>query len=221
MDDSVAYIENLSFRGDSRPVLSMTDTVMSTTKSGNISASHDAIDLEDEVIVVGENTVSMTTKDGGKNWTILPKNPGYSFNMVQLMTQKEDGTWVRTGEVISLQRKQVGTNEDGIPTWDYLTQYSTDNGKTWETRSYVDGNGVPGRITMNNRITQGKSGRIYYACCDNNNEDFGYTTIWYTDDKGKTWTKSETDLDAKAVGYCIQEVVCLETDSGVPAGILP
>lgn len=212
-DDAVAYVESLSYRADSRPVLSETETVMDSTY---FSASHDLIDKGDEVVVVGENKKSMTTSDGGKTWNVntTPKE-GYSFNIVQLMESDGSGGYRRTGECISVYREKVGQNKDGVPTYDYITYYSKDNGDTWERRSFVDGNGVAGRITMNNRITQGRSGRVYYACCDNNNEDYGYTSIWYTDDKGKTWTRSENDLDAKKLGYCIQEVVCLETESGV------
>ena len=122
----------------------------------------------------------------------------------------------RTNEVISVKRTKTGTDENGVGLYNYLTYYSTNNGASWIKRDgYLAPESVAGRITMNNRITQGKSGRVYFASCDNNNEDFGYTTIWYTDDKGVTWHKSETDLDAKVTGYCIQEVVCLETDEGI------
>lgn len=158
MDDSVAYVESVSYRGDAKPLLALTDTVLIGT---TISPTMDMIERsEDEIVMVSENQQWMSTTDGGKNWKLEGKLGG-SFNMIRLVEyDRESDTYNRTEEIVAVGRYNAGHNEDGISTYNYKTFYSANNGENWTELDSVMPTAIPNRITMNNRITQGPVRKI-------------------------------------------------------------
>ncbi len=201
LDDAVAYIENVSYRGDAKILHGLYDY------PGVLGdpATLDMIEDGDKIMLVGSSSKRVSTIDGGKSWQYEEVVSGDSNNIVALPT----------GELISVVHKQIGVNEMGIETYQDFSYISYDNGKSWTEQGPIQPSAKNNRITMGNRIKVGASGRIYFACCDNNDETKGHIVIWYSDNKGKTWTKSKTEFKSEEQGYPIQEAVCLETESGV------
>lgn len=82
---------------------------------------------------------------------------------------------------------------------------SNDDGKTWEDAGAIlvtpwHGDSGCNALNMNDKLNQISTGRIFY-CQNFHSAVEGTTTdgrivfceFWYSDDKGRTWTKSETD----------------------------
>ena len=97
-----------------------------------------------------------------------------------------------------------------------VSQTSTDEGKTWTdggvlcVRKYEtddDGNSVGPywACTMNDRITQTSTGRIFYSQGyegkgSSDTYNVVYSEIYYSDDNGATWSKSENRAES-GLGY--------------------
>jgi len=136
-----------------------------------------------------QSTVAFESKDNGVTWTKRDKwTDTYGYvNILRL----NNGDWLK---IASKGDKKI-------------SQTSSDDGKTW-----VDGGTIcvtpfrndavlnAGAANMNDKIFQsGTTNRIFYS---QNYEVFGKGTFegkfvfcefFYSDDNGKTWTKSETD----------------------------
>lgn len=198
-DDCVGLVKRVSYRGDEKILLATTDW-----RGGPTTA--DMIETEDEIIVVsGGNGVK--TSDGGKNWQ--------TYNMPQSNMWSENTLQLDNGKILSFQRRRVDTDENGRALYTYFCCESLDYGQTWKELCRVMPDALPGRLSMQNRLTQGHSGRIYFACSETNDEEFGALSIWYSDDEGRSWTCSETYMDGVVEDLCIQEGVIIETLSGI------
>ena len=201
LNDAVAYIENISYRGDAKMLHGLYDY---PGVLGDPSTM-DKIEDGDKITLMSGAAKRVYTTDGGKTWQYEEGIAGDSGNIAELPS----------GECISIVRKQIGVNEMGIATYQDFSYISYDRGKSWTEQGPVQPFAKNNRITMGNRITVGPSGRVYYASGENNDETKGHIVVYYTDNKGKTWTKSKTEFKADVQGHPIQEGVCLETASGV------
>lgn len=197
LSNGIAYLDNVVYRGDAKPILGMTDSPL----KGYITL--DLIETEEELILTNESG-GYKTSNGGKTWTTIAAKGMMSYNMVRL----------QNGQLLSLVRWAAGTDENGQTIYTYHSGISKDDGNTWTDQGAIMEDALPGRLSMNNRVTQGPSGRIYFASSETNNEDYGALAIWYSDNNGEDWTESETYMDATQTGFCIQEGVVIELESG-------
>lgn len=196
INKGTAILDNVVYRGDTKPLPGVTDTPIS---DGPITL--DMIENGDEVIMVGGSSGGYKTSDGGHNWERVGGTNMMSYNLAQLPN----------GELLSFVHKNTGKDAEGRDVYNYLCGVSSDNGQTWREIGYVMEDSLPGRLSMNNRLTVGASGRVYFVSSETNNEDYGAFAIWYSDDNGRSWTQSETYMDGVVEGYCIQEGVVVET----------
>lgn len=198
LSDCVATIENVYYRGDTKPVPALTDSPILG------STTNDMIETEEEIIITSGGGGHVTS-DGGKTWGKYVPKGDISENMVQLKD---------SNELLSFKRFADGVSEDGHTCYNYRCSVSRDYGQTWEVLvNKVMPVSLPGRLSMQNRLTQGHSGRVYFVTSETNNEAYGAFAIWYSDDAGRSWKESETYLDGEVEGYCIQEGVVVETKS--------
>ena len=142
---------------------------------------------------------TFTSKDNGTSWDRAEEawTPTYGYpNILRL----KNGDWLK---IATLER-------DGIRY--KASQTSSDDGKTWvdggnicfarfENRNEPEpGKAIAGAGNMNDKVTQMSNGRIFYGqnyeCSPYAATVDGRTVFcefYYSDDNGKTWTKSETD----------------------------
>jgi hypothetical protein len=71
------------------------------------------------------------------------------------------------------------------------------------------------RITMNGKLMQSSNGRVFFVSGETEDENIGMLWIYYSDDEGKTWTKSETVFTHGGTGENLQEGAIVEMDDGV------
>ncbi len=220
--DNAVEVDNVSFRGDGRPVLSMTDT---PDKASGLGATCDIIEHEDGSLqVVSEIGYSLITPDAGKTWSTGPVKVGYyKQNILQLTKVLEDGTRVLSDEVLSfVPRATGGTDANGKALGNTAVYYSPDRGSTWENWGdmYPEPVGDAYGFTADG-VKQGPSGRIYAAHSRDDlipvgvfTEDAGVIQCVYSDDGGKTWTLGGI-VSYADVGTVVNEAQILERHDGV------
>lgn len=148
-------------------------------------------ELRDSTLIYENHKDGDTFKstDNGQSWeraeTWVPP-VGY-MNVFRL----QNGDWIRTA------KKRIDD------TYYMITRTSSDDGKTWVDggiicRTQFHGIQGVGAGNMNDKLSQGASGRIYYS--QNYESHVGpvdgrivFCEFYYSDDNGTTWTKSETD----------------------------
>lgn len=203
VNKGMAYVYDVDYRGDAKIVKDLVNNP--NAGLGLLQTADMLIGDEGQMVFIGDSNAQRDVSyDGGKTWVKEDGVPGDGHNMVKL----------NSGELLNVQRKQTGEDETGSATYAYYAHISYDNGDSWEDLGPIH-EPKAHRITMQNRLTTGASGRVYFACCENNDESKGHTAIYYSDDKGKTWKKSQPEFKAEEQGIMIAEVVCLETQSGV------
>jgi len=115
------------------------------------------------------------------------KDPGGYMNVLSL----GGGRFIRTARRIF----------DGVPY--VVSLFSDDDGTTWREGGRIcmaerDGNPNAHAGNMNDKLSVGASGRIYFGqnYAMKNGDTFGgrvvFCELFYTDDNGETWQKSET-----------------------------
>lgn len=196
INDGLVYLDSVKYRGDAKPILSVLEDVHS-----DASPTFDLIeDGEDYVLINSNNRYRSSNK--GESWTKEAALPKSDFNVLRLSS----------GELISIYKETI-THEDGSKVYPHYVSISTDNGATWQDWGRITDKPLAG-YAMNNRITQGKSGRIYWSASVDTNEDAGIAEVFYSDDKGKTWTRSKTYLDGYKYNTVVAETVVLEMLDG-------
>ena len=196
-------VSNVSYRGDAKPMVSMTDT--SQAYSTN---TMDMFENGDALYLVNDNANAKTTVDGGKTWkeVAIGGNGGMiSRNVVEM----------DNGELLSLKRTRVDDNAQGHKQYVNIAYVSTDKGASWTQVGQVQESGYYDRDQMAGRSSQGKSGRVYFVSAELSNENYGLSRVYYSDDYGRTWTASKTDISGWTEGYAIQEVTVHELSSGI------
>ncbi len=199
-------INEVSYRGDAKVVYGVQNEPWRDKTSGT-----DLIEVGNKLVMASDGKRAVST-DGGKTWKEEDRKDGDSSSVETLSS----------GKILSVRREvvqQAVTEKDESgkdvivepALYQHISYISEDNGETWTRQGPVQTEpALEYRLTMPNRVTQGASGRIYFASCENNDETAGDTVIYYSDNEGWTWTASETRMDAKEIGFCVQEVVCLD-----------
>jgi len=145
------------------------------------------------LIFTHHSEATFTSRDNGKTWERRDKwtdTHGY-VNILRLIN----------GDFM----KMIYRTEDDGCTY-VMSQTSSDDGATWVDggkllRTPYGGNTTANAGNMNDKITQLASGRIFYGmnyeCAVKSAPVKGkyivFCEFYYSDDNGKTWTKSETD----------------------------
>ena len=157
-------------------------------------------ELNGRIYVCGERTTLVST-DGGETFTQRADLPKRSYNMIVL----------QSGHVLSLIRQNKASSGQGI--W-YESYLSTDGGLTYSGpyRIHFDANNY--RFTMNGRVMQASDGRIFFVSGETENENIGMLWVYYSDDEGKTWTKSKSIFNQSTTGLNLQEGVIVDLGNG-------
>lgn len=202
LDNCVASVKDVSYRGDAKPLLGVTEYIPESK-----SHTMDMIETEDAIILTN-NVVAYVTQDGGKTWNNHTTPAEEASNQIAQLP---------SGKLLSLEKVKGTKDAAGRDTYTYYCYVSEDYGQTWtrQSQSTVMNDELPGRANTNNRLTVGKSGRVYFTDSETNDEAYGALSVYYSDDEGITWSKSETHMDAKETGFSIQEAVIAETWSGI------
>ena len=180
LNTATVEVLDFSYEGASRPI---PGAITFTNNAG----SPDVFELEEGHIFVtaGVNNAYESTDDG-LTWSF--KNLGkYTNNTIVLSS----------GTVVYVKRTQVGEGENYV---DY-SYVSTDGGETFEG-PYPIQSYVRNRITMNNKLTESTSGRLFFASGESGHgvEHEGGERIFYSDDEGRTWVGANLlALDGKTV----------------------
>jgi len=142
------------------------------------------------------SNANFKSTDGGITW-VKNDEAVFGSNGYPGFLRLTDGTWITTD------RKTVNGSQYMI------SKTSTDDGKTWTDGGIItaavyptDGKGgsVAKAVNMNDKITEmATTGRIFYSqnyeVADRSKPNDGkivFCEFFYSDDKGKTWTKSDT-----------------------------
>ncbi len=219
--DNFVYLENASYRGDARPVLSMTDSV---ELASGLGATCDIIELADGTLqVVTELGNSNYTDDGGKTWTKGPSNSAYKQNILQLRVKQADGTYALGDEVLSfIPMATGGADENGKALGNVKIWHSSDRGATWEEWGFMFPEPIGDTYFFTAEgVKQGPSGRLYAAPSRDDlmepgifSEDAGVAQCVYSDDGGRTWTLGGI-VSYKDVKSVINEPQIVESHDGV------
>ncbi len=207
--DITATISDFHYEGTGRPVVG-TDSFVFT----NVS-SPDVFEYEEgHIYVISGSSKAMESTDDGYTFSINNNLGKYSNNTIRLAS----GTIVYTAR----------TNE-GNGNYRDVAFVSKDNGKTFEGPFPIQ-NYLRNRITMNNKLTEGSTGRLFFASGESGDgvEGEGGIRVFYSDDEGRTWTganmmgldgklitgNDEARMDAENTGVNCQESRVVELPDG-------
>ncbi len=201
LDDCVASVKDVSYRGDAKPMLGVAEYI-----AGNQYHTRDMIENEEGIILTNRYD-AFITRDGGKTWS------SYKFADTHPYAVENQIARLASGELLSMKRVTEGTDDAGREIYNYECYMSTDEGATWtkQNSGLIMPVSLPGRQCICNRLTVGKSGRVYFSPGETGDEAYGALTVYYSDDKGATWYPSNTHMNAKETGFAIQEAVVHET----------
>ncbi len=204
LSDAEANVSNINYRGDAKPMVGLTNYAI---KHGMSTA--DMVEVGDNMVMIAEGlTGSYFTSDGGKTWT--------SKGFIPLVEQAgRSAMRMSNGEIITITRTNVTKDDTGKWLRVNGVHVSADDGATWTTLDPIQDDYTYDRDQMAGRISQGASGRVYYISAEVGNENFGISTLFYSDDFGRSWTPSETPIDGWELGFAHQEPVVHELPNGV------
>jgi hypothetical protein len=204
--DGSATIHNISYYGDSRPVRG----AVLHNLEGIVEPTVEAFDRGEEIVLTSTGTGRAVSSDGGKTFVREPSVTGDGFNVYQFVDENGNPT----GELLDLVFFKTGNTESGAIIRNARIYRSYDYGDTWTEEGLLYPEAEP---LLNYRycgITRGPSGRMYYCVQYANDEKEGSCLALYSDDKGKTWTKSETYIDFREIGVRNQETMVVELSDG-------
>ncbi len=203
ISDGVASIESFSYRGDTKPLVDVRDTV-------NVGTTQEMIEQKDGSIILGNLGSRSMTTDGGKTWTSLGADGWMSPHVLRL----------RNGAVVAKTGQRLGTTEWGRPAYSQIIGISYDDGKTWTQQGVLKEGNHEGHGNTIHRLSEGPLlpgkdyGRLYFiGSYTLRSENYGNATVWYSDDMGKTWTEGFT-FTYENMGYTnMQEPVVVATET--------
>ncbi len=203
ISDGVASIESFSYRGDTKPLIDVRDTV-------HVGMTQEMIEREDGSIVLGNLGGRSVTTDGGRTWTALDADGWMSPHVLRL----------RNGALIAKTGQRVGNTAYGRPAYEQKIAVSYDDGKTWEYLGAMIEGAHDGHGNTIHRLTEGPLlpgkdyGRIFFiGTFTIRSENYGNATVWYSDDMGKTWTEGFT-FTYENMGYTnMQEPIVIATET--------
>lgn len=155
-------------------------------------------ELNGKIYETGEQGTYVSI-DGGRTFTNTDDFQHRSYNMIVL----------QSGKLLSLVRTR---DTSGLI---YQAWQSEDGGKTWKGPFNVQSTYNDYRFTMNGKVMQTSSGRIFFVSGETEDENIGTNWIYYSDNDGMTWKKSKTEFNQKTTGMNIQEGCIVELREGV------
>lgn len=201
LSDAIVNVTSFTYRGDTKPLLDVRDTILPAT-------TLDMIEAKDGTIYMVNTSGGYLTKDGGKTWETTPDTWMMSPHMLRLST----------GEVLSYDRSKVGTTDYGRPIFQHRIGISDDDGATWKQQGLLEEEPIAGYGNTIHRLTEGpvpegkECGRIYFiGYFEEINENYGSSQVYYSDDKGKTWTKGFVFTYENLGNTNMQEPIIIET----------
>lgn len=203
ISDGVASIESFSYRGDTKPLIDVRDTV-------HVGTTQEMIEQKDGSIILGNLGSRSMTTDGGKTWTSLGADGWMSPHVIRL----------RNGAVVAKTGQKLGTTEWGRPAYSQIIGVSYDDGKTWTQQGVLIEGNHEGHGNTIHRLSEGPLlpgkdyGRLYFiGTFTLRSENYGNATVWYSDDMGKNWTEGFT-FTYENMGYTnMQEPVVVATET--------
>ena len=198
-------VSNVTYRGDAKPMVSMTDTSGVSTPN-----TLDAYEVDGTIFMPATSGTATVSENGGKSWGSRGIGGGEKYigrNVILL----------QNGDLLTLRRTKMGTDENGVALYSQIASSSSDLGASWTQYGPVQESPYYNRDQMAGRLSQGPSGRVYYMSFEGKSggETYMNSRVYYSDDMGKTWTASQTDIDGREMGFAINEVTVHELSSGV------
>ncbi len=196
--DCTAGVKNFKFRGDSKPILDNREVERADTPNGTFGGTTGAFRTGDRITVAQQGLMAYTD-DYGKSWvrTAADSSKKYNVHMLRL----------NSGEVISLYMNEGvhawgknHYNKGGAQVYQLQFWLSEDDGNTWQPKGYLLGPEPElGQRLSGNTVAalsqapdgpNGEPGRIFMVgdYAEDTSENTGHTYIFYSDDKGETWT---------------------------------
>lgn len=188
-----ASVVSFSYEGDGNPLCNTTTELLQKDWTSCF------FELNGFLYAGGEFG-TFRSDDDGKTFTALnapfAKN---SWNMIVL----------QSGKLLSLVREGTAT------TLHYMAYISSNNGLSFDGPYPVNSDVNAYRYTMNGRVMQASSGRIIFVSGETENEYIGKLWLYYSDDEGKSWKKSESEFCQKTTGMNLQEGMVVELEGGI------
>lgn len=206
------------YRGDAKPMLDMRDNPILKG-----STTLDMIETKDFTYMLN-GSGGYSTSNGGKTWEKFEVKAGQGLSTKTGVGVTENTVILKNGQVLSMVpvvppswRDEYGQRRGQIRPY-----YSEDSGMNWSnsgtlsfpsdvTEDTLDSLPLQGRGATVNAISQGPSGRVYFVYGGGNSEDYGFSEVWMSDDNGRSWFKSMTEINAIQTGYVIAEAKVIET----------
>ena len=188
-----AAVKSFSYEGDGNPLCGTTTALIPNDWTSCFFEFNGTV-------YAGGEFGAYRSKDDGKTFTDFSLFGSYSsWNMLVLKSGKLLSL-VRTGSLGSLR---------------YVAYVSSDNGLTFDGPYPVNADTNAYRFTMNGKVMQTSSGRIIFVSGETENEYMGQLWVYYSDNDGVTWTKSDSEFNQKTTGMNLQEGMVVELDDGL------
>ncbi|MBR7097821.1 MAG: exo-alpha-sialidase [Clostridia bacterium] len=152
-------------------------------------------------VYAGGEFGTFRSEDDGVTFDEISRFPKNSWNMI----------WLKSGKLLTLVREGTAVKKRYVAY--HCTKKGTVIGGPYNIHADEDLNAY--RLTMNGRVMQASSGRIFFASGETENEYMGQVWVYYSDDDGKTWVKAQTEFNQKTTGMNLQEGMIVELDDGV------
>lgn len=149
---------------------------------------------------------------GGEFGTFRSEDDGVTFEAIDRLSKNSWNMIVlKSGKLLSLVREGTATKKR------YVAYLCTPKGMVLGGPYPINGDNELNayRLTMNGRVMQTSSGRIFFASGETENEYMGQVWVYYSDDEGVTWTKSKTEFNQKTTGMNLQEGMVVELGNGI------
>lgn len=191
------FFKSFSYEGDGNPLYDTATTMIYNYHTVGI------YELGNKIVMVEGGGYVYESTDGGDNFTVAKKSSQLGYNAIVL----------KSGKILSLQR----VVEAGTGLKYYVAYISSNGGSSFEGPFPVMGDKNTYRFTMNGKVMQTSTGRVFFVSgeCENENEDIGGLWVYYSDNEGRTWKKSASEFNLDTTGENVQEGVIVELPNGV------
>ncbi|MBQ7346361.1 MAG: exo-alpha-sialidase [Clostridia bacterium] len=189
-----AVLTSFAYEGDGN--------ALSNTTTHYVANDHTVgiIEYEETVYVYGEKTILTFDADDDEAYTSTTLQSYNSYNTIVL----------ESGKTLMVVRKRNASG--GLCYYAYL---SSDGGVTYEEGPFrVQEDFNPYRFTMNGKVMQAESGRVFFVSGETEDENIGMLWIYYSDDEGRTWQKSSSVFKQSTTGLNLQEGMIVELGNG-------
>lgn len=197
-----ASFDEVSYAGEGRVNLGVVECTLRGGYGENASESIDLVALPNGTLLSSHGNRLLASTNAGLTWTDHARLPEGARTRNLL--------WLPNGTLLAVYAR---VNAQGRRR-DFVVR-SPDTGRTWSAPSPVQP-AWDHRATMNNKIMQVSSGRIFFTSGETRagklNE--GGLLNFYSDDGGVTWTAAETALNWTALHFNVQEGKVMECPNG-------